>query len=348
MEVGAAMRTIIEGSARIKVSDEKKISRKLEVFYNPVMKLNRDITVLLLNSVPDTQMQIAVPMAGTGIRGIRFFKELAKGKVKSISINDHSERAFKGMKENLKLNKIGKKVLVSCSDANLFLLNSSGFDYIDIDPFGTPNPFLDSAVNRIAREGIIGVTATDTSALAGSYPNVCIRKYWAVPLRNELMHEIGVRILIRKVQLIGAQYGKALTPIFSYSKDHYYRVFFRSNKSKSMADKILTKHAHFQDAGPLWIGSLWDVNLVKNMVKNAKEHETLQFLKIIYDEAKVDTFGFFDLHAIAAHLKLKTIPAKEAVLEAVRKKGYKAVNTHFTGTGVRTDMSIDEFLEIFK
>ena len=101
---------------------------------------------------------------------------------------------------------------VQDKDANMFILESSGFDYIDIDPFGSPNFLLDSSVKRISRGGILAVTATDTSALAGSYPDACRRKYWAEPLRSEMMHEAGLRILIRKGQLIGAQFEKALTP----------------------------------------------------------------------------------------------------------------------------------------
>ena len=51
------------------------------------------------------------------------------------------------------------------------------------------------------------------------------------------MHETGIRILIRKIQLIGAQYNKALTPIFSYSKEHYFRVFLKCEKGKEAASK---------------------------------------------------------------------------------------------------------------
>ena len=38
------------------------------------------------------------------------------------------------------------------------------FDYIDIDPFGSPNPFLAAAIGRITRNGIVAVTATDTAS----------------------------------------------------------------------------------------------------------------------------------------------------------------------------------------
>jgi tRNA (guanine26-N2/guanine27-N2)-dimethyltransferase len=185
----SSMDKIKEGRAVISVY-EGKISKKLPVFYNPVMKMNRDISVLLLNSVADKEIKIADIMAGSGVRSIRFLLELEKGKISGITINDYSENAVKDIKKNLRLNKIkiSKKIEITNKDANNLLLESFGFNYIDIDPFGTPNPFLDSAVKRISREGILAVTATDTSALAGSFPTACKRKYWAVPLRNELKH----------------------------------------------------------------------------------------------------------------------------------------------------------------
>ena len=48
------------------------------------------------------------------------------------------------------------------------------------------------------------------------------------------MHEIGLRILIRRVQLAGSVYDKALIPILSYSKEHYMRVFFKCEKRDFM------------------------------------------------------------------------------------------------------------------
>lgn len=208
---------IIEGKAVVKVPKEEKISKELPVFYNPVMKLNRDISVLILQNVVNKKMQIGLPLSGTGVRGVRLLKELNKSKIKEVCFNDVNPKAVKIIKQNLKLNKVRGKVF--SKDANLFLLESHGFDYIDIDPFGSPNFLLDSAVKRLSRGGILAVTATDAGGLAGSFPKACLRKYWAKSVRNSTMHENGLRILIRKVQLIGAEHDKALIPIFSYFKD---------------------------------------------------------------------------------------------------------------------------------
>lgn len=243
---------IQEGKAKICVPKEERISRKLPVFYNPVMELNRTLSVLILRNIPNKGMQIADPLAGTGIRSIRFLKELPKNKIKFIYMNDHSKEAVRIIKKNLKLNKIKSKAVVFNKDANLFILENKGFDYIDIDPFGTPNPFLDSAVKSLSRNSILAVTATDTAPLAGTFPAACRRKYWASPLLTHNMHETGIRILIRKVQLIAAQYEKALTPILSYYSEHYFRIFFRCEKGKSKVDEIIRQHGMFNGAGPLW------------------------------------------------------------------------------------------------
>jgi len=347
-----------EGKALLKVPVVKAVSKGMGVFYNPVMKFNRDISVLLLNSISEGKLNIADPLAGSGVRSIRFLLELKKNKIETISINDYSNNAIKSIKKNFQLNKINykknRKIIIKNEDANLFLLNSEGFDYIDVDPFGTPNPYLDSAVRRISRGGIIAVTATDTSALCGTYPKACIRKYWAKPLRNEIMHEVGIRILIRKVQLIGGQYDKALVPVFSYSKDHYMRVFLRCSKSKSDVDNVLKQHGHFSNGGPMWLGELWDSKLVDKMCKfidknpiNKKSNEIEKFLKIIKNECKIDVVGFYDLHKIAKRNKLK-IPRKEDLIKKIKKKGYRACETHFNGVGVKSDIGFKKLLKLIQ
>jgi tRNA (guanine26-N2/guanine27-N2)-dimethyltransferase len=338
---------IEEGKARIKLKTSDKVSKSMDVFYNPVMKFNRDVSVLLLKSIPDKELHIADPLAGTGIRSIRFLLELSRKKLKSISINDYSHKSENAIKRNLELNKVSsKRVIIKNEDANLFMLNSKGFDYIDIDPFGTPNPYLDAAVKRISRRGILAITATDTSALSGTYPDACMRKYWSRPMRNELMHEIGLRILIRKVQLIGAQYEKALFPIFSYSKDHYIRIFLRCKKGKKKTDDVLRQHNYYLDSGPMWLGSLWDSKLAEDMARKDTMKE--KFLETIRDEAKIKTVGFYDLHTIVKEHKLKGIPRKLGMIENLRSSGYKASETHFSGTGIRSNIELKELLSILR
>jgi tRNA (guanine26-N2/guanine27-N2)-dimethyltransferase len=370
------MEIIQEGKVKFYASRDKagKISKELEVFYNPVMKFNRDVAVLLLNSYGQKGLIMCDLMAGSGVRSLRFLKELKPGIIDKLVVNDYDERFQELFKKNLELNGIKeksieeKKIEVKSMDANRLLLDSMGFDYIDIDPFGSPNDFLENSIVRLSRKGILAVTATDTAPLAGTFPDACMRKYWAKPLRNHLMHEIGLRILIRKIQLIGAQHDKALIPIFAYYKDHYFRIFFKCVKGKQECDKLFEEHKYFlycnncqsfwtsninhgiccnedmEYAGPLWIGELFDKTLAKKVANADKEDK---FLQTILYESKIDKIGFYDIHALAKRHKF-SIPNYERLLATLNKKG-KAHNyasrTHFSEKGVKTTLTVRELLK---
>tara|TARA_Y100000310_G_scaffold89923_1_gene87144 strand:+ start:94396 stop:95490 length:1095 start_codon:yes stop_codon:yes gene_type:complete len=363
------MKVFEEHSAKIKASlPVKDVNKKMSVFFNPIMVSNRNTSISLLNSVENTGMNIALPLSGSGIRGLRFLQELNKGKITNLFVNDNKEGFVDVFKDNLKLNKIKQKVQVHNQDANLFLLNQTEnkkkpanfcgyFDYIDIDPFGTPNPFLSAAISRICRNGILAVTATDTSALSGTYEKVTRRKYWATPLRNYMMHEVGLRILIRKVQLLAVQFDKALTPVLAYHKDHYFRIYFRSATGKTKSDKILDQHKYllfdhkkldFRSSkydigvGPLWTGKLFDRKLLSKMLKENQFPEEEKFLKGLYNESKIDMLGFYDLHALAKKYK-KEPPRMEIAL-----KKLEGVKTHFSKQGIKTKKNIKEIITLIK
>jgi tRNA (guanine26-N2/guanine27-N2)-dimethyltransferase len=386
------MQIIREGMVRFYASKDKegKISKELDIFYNPVMKFNRDISVMLLNSLDIKGLQIADIMAGSGVRSLRFLKELNKGKISNITVNDYDKGFDKLFLKNLRLNVIKydkKKIFIESKDANVMLLDSSGFDYIDIDPFGSPNDFLEAAIVRLSRRGILAVTATDTASLSGTFPDACLRKYWAKPLLNYMMHETGLRILIRRIQLIGAAHEKALTPIYSYFKDHYFRVYFRCRKGKSFADDILKQHQylsycnkcmHFRltysndqsgealckncgfdgefdrkmnnstvIAGPLWSGDLFEEKLAQKMLVANKEDVNNDFLGMVLQESRIKTFGFYDIHQIARKYKL-IIPNFSFLMKRIIEKKYLAARTHFSMLGIKSDIPLDDLVKIMK
>jgi len=374
------MDVIIEGKAKFYASKDKdgKISKELEVFYNPVMRFNRDVSILLLNNCGLKDMQIADIMAGSGVRSIRFLKELKKGVMKNILVNDYDKNFGLTFKKSLKLNKMkmSKNIVISCDDANLSLLKSKGLDYIDIDPFGSPNDFLDASTVRISRGGILAVTATDTAPLSGTFPDACMRNYWARPLHTGLMHEAGLRILIRKIQLIGAQHDKALIPIYSYFKDHYNRIFFKCIKSKDECDKIIAQHKYllycnrcmmfapseFNNikcdgcgqsmtySGPMWVGRLYDQKIAELIFASNKDDVNAKFLLTLVWESKpniLDIVGFYDIHELCKHYK-KKIPNFDVLIKMIEDEGYFVSRTHFTPLGIKTNMPVKELIKIIE
>lgn len=357
-----------------------EVTSALPVFYNPVMTHNRDITVLVLKALLAEgrlapPLRLALPMEATGIRGIRLWKELGQGGIASLALNDVSPEAAELMARNLADNSISDaRVTVGCEDASLFLLRGRKQHYIDIDPFGFPGPFLDAACKRIAPGGILAVTATDCGAVCGSYPAAGQRKYWALPRRNMAMHETGLRILARRVQLVAGQYARAAHPIFSYAKDHYMRIFFSIEAGRTAADRIVEQHGWlslcrkclrwevaglpFQKAcacgaptthlGPLFLGPLWDAPLVER-VRETNPHQDLEkFLTVLAEESRIPAVGFYDLHEMVKAHGLKHIPRREEVIARLAEQGFEATGTHFTGKGVRTRAGFDEVLSVLR
>ncbi len=346
------------------------VSRSMEVFYNPVMRSNRDISITLLIVLGKTDMKIGLPLCGSGIRAFRFLSELPTEMISRLSVNDIRENFSLEFMSSLKQNDLdgGTKVVVESKDANIFLLEEQGFDYIEIDPFGSPNPFLSSSVARLNRKGILAITATDTGALAGTYVKAGMRKYWARSSNSYMKHEIGLRILIRKVQLQGLQFGKALIPILSYQKNHYYRVFFVSSNSKKLCDEILKQHQYFlfdpktlerkvssvnfwenkstkdyQVAGPLWIGELHDAKLLTKMCAvNMFESEIKLLENCLAESLNLNVVGFIDSHMLASKKMISNLK----MVKLLSVEG--TWRTQFSDHAVKTNLSVEELLAKLK
>jgi len=168
---------------------------KAPVFYNPVMEFNRDLTVLAFKTyqhMVDREISICEPLTSQGIRGIRFAAEV--NRVRRVLLSDINKHAYDLATYNIKLNNLEDKIKIKYKDANCVLsCNASPkkrFDIIDIDPFGTPTPYLDSAFRALKNKGLIAVTATDLAPLCGVHSKACLRKYGGKPLRTEYCHEL--------------------------------------------------------------------------------------------------------------------------------------------------------------
>ena len=342
------MEQVTEGGVTIRAERPAAVSKDMEVFYNPVMALNRTVSVILLKALGRAGLRVCDHLAGSGVRALRFLKELPPGVVSEVVVNDLNGRFPERFRENARLSGIGlgEAVTVENREASSLLLGSRGFDYVDVDPFGSPNPFLDAAVRKVHRGGVLAVTATDTAPLCGTYPKACRRKYWSAPRRDVLMHEAGLRILIRKCQLVAAQYDKALTPVVAYAKDHYFRVFFTAAQGKRRVDGLFERHGMLGEAGPLWLGPLGDARMLERMSVVAEDSypDAKGFLDTLAAEASLDVPGFFDVHEAARELKANP-PRMEDVLARLHEKGFSAIRTHVSPTGVRAACSEEEFLE---
>jgi len=196
-----------EGSVKFlihEIDNDAIPSKSMNVFYNKRMEINRDISILAIIAYSKIVSQeslvvlvVVDSMAASGIGPIRLLKNTKN--VEKIYINDINPVAVELIKKNLELNEIEpNQAEVLNKDANLLFSeisqSSALSDVISIDPFGTPNLYIDSAFKAIKKDkGLLCITATDTAVLFGVKPKVCIRKYMSKPLHTDYCKEIGAR-----------------------------------------------------------------------------------------------------------------------------------------------------------
>jgi tRNA (guanine26-N2/guanine27-N2)-dimethyltransferase len=348
---------------------------KAPVFYNPAMELNRDLAVLAMQTYQKNlgrEISVCEPLAGCGIRGIRFAVEVEG--VRKVFVNDINPKAAKLAQFNVERNKLASSVLVANEDANLFLSRYAAprkrFDYIDVDPFGSPVPYLDAALRALRNGGLLALTATDMAPLCGVHPNACVRKYGGKPLRTEYCHELAVRLLVGCLTMIAAKHEIGIEVLFSHSTDHYIRVYAVVRYGARLADKSVRMMgyvlhcfscfhretsrgiisplkqgcaecgAKLNIAGPLWLGRIADEIFCSLMKREAdgrglkQERRILKLISLVQDEAET-LATYYVVDKICDKLNL-SVPPLTKVVDAVRRAGFQAALTHFNSRGVRT------------
>ncbi|GMH35110.1 hypothetical protein BSKO_02978 [Bryopsis sp. KO-2023] len=262
--------TIREGKAQIFLQGN-------QVFYNKAQVTNRDLSVAVLkyfvkqrqkeiddgtlkakrrlpsgkgappsnyifNPEEITGAKIFEGLAASGLRSLRYSLEVPG--VEAFVACDLDEVAVEAMKRNIAINgKEAEKLYPLHSDARLHMLQHPCFyEAIDLDPYGTPVQFLDSAVQSVSEGGLLLVTATDMAVLCGNHGEACHAKYGIYPLQKPYCHEMALRIVLACIEKHANRYKRHIVPMVSLSIDFYVRVFVRVYTSplevKSSASKL--------------------------------------------------------------------------------------------------------------
>ena len=334
-----------------------------QVFYNRQMEFGRDVSVMLGREAFEEGQRILDGLAATGARGLRLANEC--GVRADFEMNDQDLRAAVLMKQNAELNSLGH-VKVHCRDLR-GLLADEQFDYIDIDPFGTPVDFVDAAVQSVRNGGLVAITATDTAPLYGTYPKTCWRRYGALSSRAPFAHETGLRILIGFVVREAAKHDRAAEPLLCFHADHYFRCHLmirngaeRANAAigklgfSSFARSDLSRSVHDEredpkDAGPLWSGPLFSKDLVKRMKATGDlgtAPRCSKMLELWREEATMPPL-YYGMDELSRKTKLAP-PKLLDFVQHINDEGKRASRTHLDPKGFRTDMDTKELLACYK
>ncbi|KAF8010144.1 hypothetical protein BT93_J0945 [Corymbia citriodora subsp. variegata] len=173
-------------------------------------------------------------LSASGLRALRYAREVEGiGQVVAL---DNDKASVEACRRNIKFNGsvACSKVESHLTDARVFMLtHPKEFDVVDLDPYGSPSVFLDSAVQSVVDGGMLMCTATDMAVLCGGNGEVCYSKYGSYPLRGKYCHEMALRILLACIESHANRYKRYIVPVLSVQMDFYIRVFVRIYTSAS-------------------------------------------------------------------------------------------------------------------
>ncbi|MBN2734262.1 MAG: tRNA (guanine(10)-N(2))-dimethyltransferase [Methanomicrobiaceae archaeon] len=333
------------------------------VFFNKKMELNRDTTILMLKCL-DAESYLDA-MSATGVRGIRVYNECG---IKA-TVNDKSADAIPLLEYNK--DTYAPDIEITNLDANV-IMNERRFDAVDIDPFGTPAPFMDAAAGCAKK--YLFITATDTAPLCGSHLKAGMRRYFARPLNNEYHSEMGLRILLGFAVREIVKYDRGVEPLFSFAREHFVRIYLKLSYGAGKADKAMENIGYIHQckkcpyrteqkgllaetivceecgapmhvAGPLWLGPVSKKEIIDGMLAKIPESELgtqakiEKMLNICREE--LDSSTFYDYHVLSRYWKVSPV-AVDTVIQRLKEKGYSASRVHYAGTGIKTDAPLNE------
>ncbi|MFH1247490.1 MAG: tRNA (guanine(10)-N(2))-dimethyltransferase [Candidatus Micrarchaeota archaeon] len=371
---------IAEGSAVLLIPKKCLVDpHHCEVFYNPAMQFNRSLSALFLETCLEYS-GIEKPFlfdgfTGTGIRGIRYLKESGVAKVVFC---DAGDATISYIKKNIALNKVKKSAAtVMHMDVNQGLSNSPVFDVVELDPFGSPLPSLDSAFRRGKKKFILSLTFTDLANLCGGHKDACNRYYNAKSIHCAFSHELAMRIILARVARTASMYDFGVTPLVSWYEGHYIKIILLCENGAIKADKnfenvgyawlcskcasrgLTVQQNHLcacgstvKFAGPLWIKpfskkeliSLTIKKLAKSKVYSEKEASELnKFLSLLLEEN--ETPLFYSLTEFCSKLKVN-VPKIADFVEKLKQNNFEATRTHFSPDCFKTNASVEEILKL--
>jgi tRNA (guanine26-N2/guanine27-N2)-dimethyltransferase len=310
------------------------------VFYNRAMAFDRDLNVAVVRALRIAGVPLSTGwemLGATGVRGLRTCHEA--GGFRRFDLTELSPEAAEVLAQNA-ARYASEGARSTRADARQGP-STPPYEYVDLDPYGTPLPFLSVALEATVDGGVLAVTATDQRVLAGVERGVAETRYGGRPVRGRLGSEGGLRLMIAAVARIADGDGRSIEPILAYVGDHHVRAYLRvrDRRDDPTAGRIGTiDPARWTGPplgeggpfGPLWLGRLTDPGVVQALQPDpGAEHPgpLRRWVERIQEESQVDVPFFYESNTLARALHLPAPPSTALLIERLRGLGHAAARS---------------------
>lgn len=356
---------ITEGSTKILVPEKHSVHGPGTivpgtVFFNEQMAFNRDVSVMLLRALENPKMKVADAMTASGSRAVRIANEVPGT---DVVANDFDEAAIPYIEANIQLNNL-TNCRANHADMRVLMAGDS-FDYVDLDPFGSPSLFIQPAIGGCRKHAVLAVTATDTAPLAGAQLGKCRRRYQCEPVRGYMCHEGGLRILMCNIARELGKFDMGMRPLLSFYADHYYRTYVQLVPGTDACDEMLSHLQYMKydretlerglsptydkehPLGPFWTGNLFDKELIAKMRPEGMAAERKCAKMLALWNSEVDTTPFlYDMSELSSFTKVSPPNLDEFV--AKLNEVAPTSKTHFSPTSFVTELSSEEVVSMYR
>ncbi|GLT61976.1 hypothetical protein SLA2020_346460 [Shorea laevis] len=327
-------------------------------------------------------------LSASGLRALRYAREVEGiGQVVAL---DNDKGAVEACQRNIKFNGsvACAKVESHLADARVYMLtHPKEFDVVDLDPYGSPSVFLDSAVQSVVDGGMLMCTATDMALLCGGNGE------------GNTATKLALRILLACIESHANRYKRYIVPVLSVQMDFYVRVFVRiytsagamkntplklsyvyqctgcdsfhlqplgRTVSKNNSVRYLPGFApvvpqdcsdcgkKFNMGGPIWSAPIHDQEWVTSILADMKSmkdcypaYDRISAVLTTISEELPDIPLFLSLHNLCATLKC-TSPSAVIFRSAVINAGYRISGTHVNPLGLKSDAPMDVIWDIMR
>lgn len=350
---------IEEGDIELEIPEGRIYDQ--DVFYNPKMAFDRNLSVVLASIVEPSSL--CDGLSATGVRGIRYKKE---SEAPEVWLNDINPKAVELIEKNCERNEVGCQIY---NEDVAVLLREKMHDFIDLDPFGSPAWFLDGVSYSIKDNGFVGITATDTSSFFGTYPRVSRRRYGRKSINTDYNKELGLRIIVSALIESLGRYKKTFVPKFCYFHEHYARI---SGEVKEGATVVQDNFRNFgyishcfscgwrsdelekkcPECGgqaefiEVYLGKLNDTDFCKKVMKEARKRKFYKEAKLVERMSEdMDVPYHYDLHYLGKKQNIE-IPKTDDIVEELRENGYSARVSPYSPTSIKTKATFSELTKL--
>ena len=345
-------------------------------FYRSTSQVGRDLAILAaaLYRRQHGHLRVIDAMTGCGVRSLRYHLEAGADWVWANEGNPELQAL---LSENLRQGMTPGTYRITHQDANQLFFSCAQqqdyYDLIDIDSFGSPAPFVSSALWAIKFDGLLYLTSTDGRTTGGHAVDKSIQLYGACARSHPAVHEQGLRLLMGCAAQKAAERGFHIQPVFSIFNGVIHRAMVRVLPRSAPSDDYgflayCYGCGQFRTAdwrqlgqlecevcgtapvvsGPMWLGPLHNVDHLSEMAGLAAQWQwpqpIRQLLAVMLEEAAMPPY-YYPLAEMGRRGQMD-IPARERLIKGICDRSYRATRTHLDPQAIKTNAPLTVCLDV--